>query len=281
MPNPLNLITPEHSELGKKSEYDSLYNPGKLFPIPRKGKRDEIGVPDQLPFFGFDLWNHYEVSWLNPKGKPVVALAQISYGCETPGIIESKSMKLYFNSFNNSSFQDAAAVKSLIEKDIGECVGGGVSVTLIPLPLKNSEILAPGFEGICLDELDIDCSEYRVNANFLSVQDEQVEEVLHSNLLKSNCLVTGQPDWGSVQIRYRGKKINHEGLLRYLISFRNHNEFHEQCIERIYMDIMRHCQPDELTVYGRYTRRGGLDINPCRSSKPAPETFSNVRLCRQ
>lgn len=273
-------LTVEQSELGKEAEYDPHYNPDKLFPIPRKGKRDEIGVPDRLPFFGFDLWNHYEVSWLNEKGKPVVAVAEISYGCETPCIIESKSMKLYFNSFNNTKFKDAATVAALVKKDIAARVGGDVSVNIIPLSQLQDEKISVGFDGECLDELAVECSSYMVEPSLLKTEAEEVEETLCSNLLKSNCLVTNQPDWGSVQIAYKGKKINREGLLRYIVSFRNHNEFHEQCIERIFMDIMKHCQPESLTVYGRYTRRGGLDINPYRStsSKRIP---SQQRLYRQ
>ena len=281
MPVSKEVGKPEQSELGKKSAYDPVYNPEKLFPIPRKLKRDEIGVPDESPFFGYDLWNHYEVSWLNQKGKPVVALAEIIYACDTPNIIESKSMKLYFNSLNSSPFKDADTVRAVIEKDIAERVGGTVFVTLFPLPLKNKLNLLIGFDGICIDEADIECTVYEVNASFLSVDNETVDEALYSDLLKSNCLVTSQPDWGSVQIAYKGRKINREGLLRYIVSFRNHNEFHEQCIERIFMDIMRRCQPEELTVYGRYTRRGGLDINPYRSTNPIDMKAKNNRLCRQ
>lgn len=276
-----NHLTPELSELGKKADYDPHYNPDKLFPIPRKGKRDEIGVPDNLPFFGFDLWNHYEVSWLNEKGKPIVALAEIIYGCETPCIIESKSMKLYFNSFNNTNFKNEAAVQAIVKKDIEERVGGVVSVKIIPLSNLSDDKLFVGFNGECLDKLDVECSSYMVEQSLLKSEEEFVEETLFSNLLKSNCLVTNQPDWGSIQISYKGKKINREGLLRYIVSFRNHNEFHEQCIERIFMDIMRCCHPEELTVYGRYTRRGGLDINPYRSTKNIFQNIENVRLCRQ
>lgn len=276
-----NNTLPEQSELGKKTEYDPHYNADKLFPIPRKGKRDEIGVPDQLPFFGFDLWNHYEVSWLNEKGKPIVALAEISYGCETPCIIESKSMKLYFNSFNNTKFKDEHFVQALIKKDLEERVGGAVTVNILPLNNIHEKINFAELSGECLDELDVECSTYEVEPSLLTTENKMVEETLFSNLLKSNCLVTNQPDWGSVQISYKGKKINREGLLRYIVSFRNHNEFHEQCIERIFIDIMKHCQPEELTVDGRYTRRGGLDINPYRSTKNMRPNIQNVRLYRQ
>lgn len=273
--------TPEQSELGKKAEYDSHYNPEKLFPIPRKSKREEIGVPDALPFYGYDLWNHYEVSWLNEKGKPIVAIAEICYGCDTPNIIESKSMKLYFNSLNNTYFKDTKTVEAAVTKDIAEKVGGDVNVKLIELAQVCNETLFANLDGESLDQLDITCSTYTVDPTTLATGEEFVEEVLYSNLLKSNCLVTNQPDWGSVQISYRGNKINREGLLRYIVSFRNHNEFHEQCIERIFMDIMTYCQPQELTVDGRYTRRGGLDINPFRSTKQTSSAIQCGRLIRQ
>src|SRR5579883_931162 len=249
---------PEKSELGKKTEYDPHYNPDKLFPIPRKAKRDEIGVHGELPFFGYDLWNHYEVSWLNEKGKPVVAIAEIFYGCESINIIESKSMKLYFNSFNNTKFKDAAAVAALAKKDIEARVHAPVVVNIILLDKAKEDKISPALEGICIDHLDIDCSVYTVDPSFLKTENEIVTEILYSDLLKSNCLVTNQPDWCSVQISYKGKKINREGLLRYIVSFRNCNEFHEQCMEKIFMQIMQQCQPEKLTVYGRSTRRGGI-----------------------
>jgi 7-cyano-7-deazaguanine reductase len=268
-------------KLGEKSDYNPHYQPDVLFSIPRKAKRDEIGVPDNLPFYGFDLWNHYEVSWLNEKGKPVVAMAEITYDCTTPNIIESKSMKLYFNSLNNTKFKDKNTVLETITNDIKATVGSTVSVKLTTLNDSNNNNVFVTLEGDCLDELDIACSTYTVNNAFLATENIIIEETLYSNLLKSNCLVTNQPDWGSIQIAYKGKKINREGLLRYIVSFRNHNEFHEQCIERIFMDILNQCQPSALTVYGRYTRRGGLDINPYRSTIKPAKDINNNRLCRQ
>jgi 7-cyano-7-deazaguanine reductase len=272
----------DQSELGHQSEYDNQYNPERLYAIPRAPKRKEINLsPSILPFHGFDCWNHYEVSWLNPKGKPMVALAVIAYDCHSPFIIESKSLKLYFNSFNNHIFSDVTAVTQTISRDLSNCIDSEVTVNITPLTEMTSQTLQASFSGICLDLLDIECSAYTVNADFLTTSNETVEEVLYSDLLKSNCLVTNQPDWGSVQIAYRGKKINHEGLLKYLVSFRNHNEFHEQCIERIFTDLMTRCQPESLTVYGRYTRRGGLDINPYRSTEPCSIEHKNIRLIRQ
>lgn len=278
----MNNTSPDNSELGKKSAYDPHYNPEKLFPIARQSKRDELGIRgNNLPFYGGDIWHHYEVSWLNAKGKPIVALARIVYSCDSPFIIESKSMKLYFNSFNNSQFADVEAVKKEVSKDIAEKILATVHVDIIELKnLPLEEKIYRGFAGVNLDGLDVSCNVYEIDATLLQTQEEVVEEIVCSDLLKSNCLVTNQPDWGSVQIAYCGKKINHESLLKYLVSFRNHNEFHEQCIERIFVDIMRVCQPQELTVYGRYTRRGGLDINPFRSTQKdlMPE---DLRFCRQ
>lgn len=275
-------ITPEQSELGKKAHYDVLYNPDKLFPIPRAAKRELIGIASELPFLGVDIWNHYEVSWLNEKGKPVVALAEIIYGCDSPYIIESKSMKLYFNSFNNTKYKDIEALEAVIKRDLEQRLGTtSVKVKLIPLSLFKEQALFAGLDGICIDELDIECSTYFTQPSFLKVENEVVEETLCSDLLKSNCLVTNQPDWCSVQITYKGKKINREGLLRYLVSFRNDNEFHEHCIEKIFMHLMQHCQPEKLTVYGRSTRRGGIDINAYRSTQDTTVDIPNIRLCRQ
>lgn len=276
-------MKPEHSALGKKTSYEAHYNPDLLFPISRKEKRAEIGIPEgETAFYGEDLWNHYEVSWLNPKGKPVVALAEIRYDCHTPCLIESKSMKLYFNSLNNTVFESTEALTAILEKDLAEKTGGTANVILRPLDGSSSEpVFFSGLDGTLLDVQDIEFSHYEVDSTLLTTDNIPVSETLTSHLLKSNCLVTGQPDWGSIAIEYKGHRIHHEGLLRYIVSFRNHNEFHEQCIERIFMDIMTRCRPDKLTVYGRYTRRGGLDINPYRSSAPLGEPIDNRRLIRQ
>jgi 7-cyano-7-deazaguanine reductase len=277
------------SELGKKTEYEFTYNPNKLFPIARQLKRDEIGVDsNNLPFRGYDLWNHYEVSWLNTKGKPQVAIAQIYYDCNTSHIIESKSLKLYFNSFNNSKFNSSSDLEKIIAQDLAKSINGDVVVKLYKLSDKFINHISANFDGVNIDNQDIECTEYSVNPQYLSVvfdaSDAQITEALYSDLLKSNCLVTNQPDWGSVQIIYTGKKIDRAGLLKYIVSFRNHNEFHEQCIERIFVDILQYCKPQELTVIGRYTRRGGLDINPYRTNKTNKKQnieIENLRLVRQ
>ncbi len=271
----------QQSELGKKSQYDAFYNAEKLFAIPRSQKRHEIGIdPTRLPFFGFDIWNHFEVSWLNEKGKPLVATAQIVYDCASTHIVESKSLKLYFNSFNNTRFKNFEEVEHIVKRDLEACIGIPVCVKLFPLTAPVIA-LQTCFLGESIDELDVDCSIYQVNPDFLQTSDGIVSETLCSDLLRSNCLVTNQPDWGSVQIIYQGPKINRVGLLRYLVSYRDHNEFHEQCIERIFMDIQERCKPAALTVYGRYTRRGGLDINPYRSTDPSSWDDKNYRLIRQ
>ena len=266
---------PEDSQLGKTSSYVDQYDVSLLFPIARAGKRAEIGVAGAPPFLGADLWSAYELSWLNLRGKPQVALAHFTVPCESANIIESKSLKLYLNSFNNSRFADVEAVRQRLRSDLSEAVWRGteraatVGVTiLLPDVFDRQPIYE--LDGLSLDRLDIECSRYTPAPDLLSVLPEEapVTEVLVSNLLKSNCLVTGQPDWGAVQISYSGAPIHQEGLLQYLVSFRNHNEFHEQCVERIFMDIWTRCRPIKLAVYARYTRRGGLDINPFRTSYP-------------
>ncbi|MBI5448037.1 MAG: NADPH-dependent 7-cyano-7-deazaguanine reductase QueF [Gammaproteobacteria bacterium] len=273
---------PDQSELGQSSNYDSHYNPERLFAIPRAPKRQEIGIdPKHLPFYGFDCWNHYEVSWLNEKGKPCVGVAEIIYDCATPYLVESKSLKLYFNSFNNTKFKNSEAIRQTITHDVAERLKGDVQVRIRSLEEKELSLIQSAPAGECIDTLDVACSVYLVEPDYLSIEKDRMEEILYSNLLKSNCLVTNQPDWGSVQIAYTGPKINREGLLKYLVSFRNHNEFHEQCIERIFVDIMNRCKPEKLTVYGRYTRRGGLDINPYRSTEKVEPKGLNHRLIRQ
>jgi 7-cyano-7-deazaguanine reductase len=266
-------------ELGKPSQYDSTYDPDKLFAIPRAIKRAEIGISSPLPFFGLDIWNHYEVSWLTPRGVPRVAIATIAVPCTSVNVIESKSMKLYFNSLNNTRFADQAELERTVAADLSRCAGAAVTVTLQPLTASASlQVGQP--TGTSLDEQDVTIDTFDVDHRLLATQDELVSETLYSNLLKSNCLVTGQPDWGTVSIAYEGRRIDRSALLKYIVSFRNHEEFHEQCVERIFRDILDRCAPTHLTVMARYTRRGGIDINPIRSSEPLPSA-PNTRLVRQ
>ena len=278
---------PEHSQLGKPAPYVDRYDPSLLFPISRLPKRAELGLHGAVPFFGADLWTAFELSWLTPRGKPQVAIAHITVPCETPNLVESKSFKLYINSFSNSSFASADEVRERIRADVSEAAGAAqprqssVGVRLL-LPDQFDREQVRELEGLSLDRLDIECTHYTPAPELLTaaVGEQPVQEVLTSNLLKSNCPVTGQPDWGSVQIRYSGPQIDQGGLLRYLVSFRNHNEFHEHCVERIFVDIWQRCKPVKLAVYARYTRRGGLDINPFRTSHPMPVP-ANVRTARQ
>lgn len=279
--------TPEQSQLGKASAYVDQYAPSLLFPIPRQTKREEIGIAGQPPFFGADLWTAYELSWLNLRGKPQVALARITVPAESTHIIESKSFKLYLNSFNNTRLGDTHELLARLRHDLSAAIwhGGpmlsGVGVQLV-LPEQFDHEPVHELDGLSLDRLDLECTHYQPAPELLraNLDEAPVTETLTSNLLKSNCLVTGQPDWGSVRIRYSGPQIEQGGLLAYIVSFRNHNEFHEQCVERIFMDIWRRCQPLRLEVYARYTRRGGLDINPWRTSHPQSPP-ANVRTARQ
>ena len=281
------MNTPEQSQLGKTSAYADQYDASLLFPIPRQTKREEIGITGQPPFFGADLWTGYELSWLNTRGKPQVAIARFTVPAESTHIIESKSFKLYLNSFNNTRLDDVAQLQTRLRDDLSAAVwqGGpmmsGVGVHLV-LPEDFDREPVHELDGLSLDRMDLDCEHYQPNPELLSANANEapVTETLTSNLLKSNCLVTGQPDWGSVRIRYSGPQIDQAGLLRYIVSFRNHNEFHEQCVERIFMDIWRRCKPLRLEVYARYTRRGGLDINPWRTSHPQAAP-ANVRTARQ
>ena len=267
--------------LGKTTEYIADYDPTLLCPVPRQVKRDVIGITDALPFQGYDIWNAYELSWLNRKGKPIVAMGEFHVPCTSPNLIESKSFKLYLNSFNQTRFADFLEVERRLISDLSAAAGGPVRVRLLDSEQFVTEQIQP-LPGVCIDALDIEIDDYSLDPSLLEgAADPQqlVTESLHSHLLKSNCLVTNQPDWGSVLIRYRGGRIDPEALLRYLISFRQHNEFHEQCVERVFVDIQRYCQPQQLTVYARYTRRGGLDINPFRSNFEA--RIPNLRLARQ
>ena len=275
---------PEASQLGKVSAYQTEYDASLIFPIPRQTKRDEIGVLAgvALPFFGMDWWNAYEVSWLNLRGKPQVAIVSVMAPADSPNIVESKSFKLYLNSFNQTKLAGVDALRSLLQADLSAGFGAPVQVS-ITTQNQFSLCAMQDFDGILLDRLDIEVDRYTPDPDLLKADHSTpaVEETLVSHLLKSNCLVTGQPDWGSVQITYVGAPIDQEGLLRYLIGFRNHNEFHEQCVERIFVDIQRLCKPQKLSVYARYTRRGGLDINPWRTNFSTGKMPSNARLARQ
>ncbi len=264
--------------LGKATEYREIYAPDLLQAVPRSMNRVELNLTAELPFSGTDRWNGYELSWLNSKGKPLVAIMRCEVPVSSPNLIESKSFKLYLNSFNQSHFDCIESVVETLTADLSQCAGGKVKVMLFK-PAEFPQMQISSFDAVSIDDLDIEVKDYQLAPSILHAGGEKVEESLTSDLLKSNCLITNQPDWGSVFIRYQGQQINHEGLLRYLISFRQHNEFHEQCVERIFCDIMAHCKPNKLSVYARYTRRGGLDINPFRSN--FEQIYPEVRLARQ
>ncbi|CAI0965890.1 NADPH-dependent 7-cyano-7-deazaguanine reductase QueF [Serratia quinivorans] len=267
--------------LGKATAYRDHYDATLLQAVPRSMNREPLGLyPDNLPFHGADIWTLYELSWLNDNGLPQVAVGEISLTADSINLIESKSFKLYLNSFNQTPFSDWETVRSTLQRDLSACAQGEVSVSLFRVDQLEGSPIAR-LDGECIDNQDIRIDNYEFNADYLQNATGllQVEEQLVSHLLKSNCLITNQPDWGSVQIDYSGAQIDREALLRYLVSFRHHNEFHEQCVERIFNDLMRYCQPQSLTVYARYTRRGGLDINPWRSNTDFVP--SHGRLARQ
>ena len=268
-------------KLGQQTKYAEKYDRTLLQSVPRRLNRDQLNITATQPFtIGADIWTAYEISWLNPKGVPQVAIADVSIDFRSENLIESKSFKLYLNSFNQTAFADFADVQQTLQRDLQDCAQGEVNVRLNSLADYTAQPIV-ALSGDCIDAQDIEVRDYAFNAALLNhcTGEHLVEETLVSHLLKSNCLITQQPDWGSLQIHYVGKQINREQLLRYIISFRQHNEFHEQCVERIFCDLMQYAKPEKLTVYARYTRRGGLDINPYRSNfESLPK---NLRLARQ
>jgi len=273
------MATYQHSKeltnltLGKSTEYCSEYNPNLLQAVPRSLNRDDLSLQSSdLPFIGEDVWYGYELSWLNNKGKPVVAVAEFRFACTSPNLVESKSFKLYLNSFNQSKFSNFDDVEQTLIKDLSATAQVKAEVKLFTVEECPALAIAPATqETICIDDEDVTIEAYQYTSDPLSKAQtnsptNKVTEKLVSHLLKSNCLITNQPDWASIYIDYKGKAIDHAVLLKYLISFRQHNEFHEQCVERIFCDLQQYCQFEELTVFARYTRRGGLDINPFRST---------------
>ena len=268
-------------KLGQNTEYKSQYDASLLQPVPRRLNREGLGIVEQQPFNqGADVWTCYELSWLNSNGLPQVAIADVEIDFKSENLIESKSFKLYLNSFNQTKFASIEEVEQILTRDLSQCASGQVSVRIHKLADYTNQPIV-NFAGECIDEQEIQIESYVFSNQYLEniAEDEIVEETLVSHLLKSNCLITSQPDWGSVQIHYVGKRLNREKLLRYLVSFREHNEFHEQCVERIFTDLMQFAKPEKLTVYARYTRRGGLDINPFRSNFESVPV--NLRMARQ
>jgi 7-cyano-7-deazaguanine reductase len=229
----------------------------------------------KLPFHGSDIWNAWELTWLGPAGKPVIATAVISVQATSPNIVESKSLKLYLNSLALMRYASATEVGKIIKTDLSTLTESDVDVELH----TSAYTTIATFPGTCVDDLAVECSATEVNADMLQTENENIEEELHSHLFRSNCPVTNQPDIGSLLLHYVGPKIDRESLLQYIVSYRQHNDFHEACVERMFMDIRARCRPVKLTVYARFNRRGGLDINPFRSN--FEDTAQNLRLWRQ
>lgn len=271
----------DDTPLGRKVEAVSQYMPSLLFPIERQRLREGLQLgPQQLPFEGHDQWTAWELSWLDRDGKPEVGVLQITVPCQSRAVFESKSLKLYLNSFSQTVFSSAYDVTRTLESDLSVTAGAAVAVDL--LSLRHVQHAGLGsFTGECLDTLPVVVRQYRPDPGLLAVLENSriVTETVHSNLLRSLCPVTGQPDIGSIQISYTGMRIDHAALLRYIVSYREHQGFHEQCVERIFLEVLRYCRPLELSVQARYNRRGGIDINPYRSTtqaQPLP-----LRLARQ
>ncbi len=259
-----------HAPLGKSSQYPEKYDPSLLFPIARQIGRDYLSIQPHPTWVGEDIWRAFEVSWLNQKGKPQIAILTFTIPASSSHIIESKSFKLYLNSFNQEKME-WAELHHRLETDLSHAAGAQISIqreeAATPLAPTTSSPSLPTLNAISIDNLDVECSVYEPTASLLKADSSRiVKETLISELLKSNCPVTSQPDWGTVVISYEGPAIDHAALLQYIVSFRGHNGFHEQCVEQIYCDILQQCKPHSLEVHARYTRRGGLDINPRRAS---------------
>jgi 7-cyano-7-deazaguanine reductase len=268
------------SPLGRTVEAPRVYDPGLLFAMARAPKRAELGLPDPVPFHGVDIWNAYEIAWLDARGKPKVAIGEFRVPADSPNMVESKSLKLYLNSFAGTRFDNPEAVRGAMGADLSTATGATLAVLLRPPTAQGFAIEA--LEGDCIDDLPLAIDHYGPPQPELLLGDEEhsVSETLVSHLLKSNCPVTAQPDWASVQIRYSGPRLDRAGLLRYLVGYREQAEFHEQCVERIFMDLWTRVAPAELSVYARFTRRGGIDINPFRTSVRGAQV-ENPRLARQ
>jgi len=270
--------------LGKETQYAFTYDNSLIFPIERTGNRERLNMPvkkvhGELPFFGQDVWTGYELSWLNLKGKPQVAIAEFVIPADSTSIVESKSFKLYLNSFNNTRLESIEQVKTRLQQDLSAGFGAQIEVTLFTVdafPLVNAKL------GENIDDLDIEVNDFEPNASLLQVNPAHLtSQTLNSHLLKSNCPVTGQPDWATLVVQYKGTEIDRASLLKYIISYRNHDDFHEHCVEQIFCDLCQAGEFEELVVTARYTRRGGLDINPTRSLKPLMEDDVVGRLARQ
>jgi len=270
------MVDYSDTELGQETLYRDQYDPSLLCPIPRSKARQK-SKQGALSFMGADLWTAFEISWLNPDGLPQVAIGEFFFPCISDSIIESKSFKLYLNSVIQTQYETKQALQNILVKDLSAASGSQVEIVLYELSeyAGFNPISEP--EGVCVDQQSVVIDTYQPDASLLNAdQEELVSETLYSHLLKTNCPVTDQPDWASIYITYQGPRIDREGLLKYIVSYRMHRDFHEQCVEQIFADLMALCQPTELSVYARYMRRGGLDINPYRST-----TFTRPPSMRQ
>ncbi len=248
--------------------------------MPRIEARKALGLGAELPIHVEDVWNAWELTWLEPSGKPIVATAVITVPADSLNIVESKSLKLYLNSLAMSRYASSDDIAAIISRDLSGITGSEVDISVLPAN-ETSTARIDSLPGNCIDDLEvqIDASAGVDAATLRTAGEDSIEEELHSHLLRSNCPFTHQADLGSVLVRYRGPAIDRESLLRYIVSFRQHNDFHEACVERMFLDIKARCNPENLTVYARYNRRGGLDINPFRSDFET--SAENRRLWRQ
>jgi 7-cyano-7-deazaguanine reductase len=271
--------------LGQQVDYPRSYDPGQLVPLSRAENRGLLGLGGDLPFTGADVWNAYELSWLDLQGLPQVARGRFIFRCDSPNLIESKSLKLYLNSLNQHRFADRDAATATIQADLSAAAGADVQVVIQPFRGMKEILEAP--EGTCLDALEVACDHYEVEPALLRTAsaggqfDEIVEELLYTDLFRSLCPVTGQPDWATVVICYQGARIDHAALLQYLVSFREHRDYHENCVERIFCDLQQYCRPQSLSVEANFLRRGGLDINPVRASSDSINCMLLPRYNRQ
>lgn len=267
-------MTINQSPLGKKVNYSEQYNPELLCAIPRNQSRGGwLSQGQPLPFDGFDQWNLWELSWLDPTGKPQVRVGRLQIPCNSPFLVESKSLKLYLNSLNFKKFPTAGAVQECIVNDLSQLLDCKVSLEILPLASKALNTFS--IEGECLDQGPF--SQEMQDA--IQGNSEEVSEVLYSHLFRSCCPVTGQPDWATVVIDYKGSPLNRSALLTYLVSFRKHQAFHEACVEKIFTDLLTQCDLKKLSVMAFFNRRGGIDISPYRSTRELPAYLP--RLSRQ
>ena len=265
--------------LGQATVYPEQYSPDLLYAIARIDARADLGIGDELPFRGADTWNAWDLTWLDPGGLPHVATAEFQVPADSPNIVESKSLKLYLGSFAMTRFGSSDELAAAMRRDLSAATGSDVAV-IIRDPENPSGSAVSRLPGRCIDTQQVHCDAYEIDAALLAADpDDIAADDLHSHLLRSLCPVTGQPDMGSVLISYRGPRIDAAGLLRYIVSYRQHQDFHEACVERMFMDIRERCGAEQLSVTARYQRRGGIDINPFRSNFEA--NAPNTRLWRQ